>query len=47
MSLERCVDRLRGQYGHAVIQRAVLKKERLKGVNANNDIGDAPTFYAY
>ena len=45
--LERCVDRLRGQYGHSIIQRAVLKKERLKGVNANNDIGDAPTFYQY
>lgn len=45
--LERCVDRIRGQYGHFSIQRAVLMKERLKSVNANNDIGDAPTFYAY
>ena len=47
VSLERCVDRLRGQYGQSIIQRAVIKKERLKGTNANNDIGDAPTFYAY
>lgn len=45
--LERCVDRIRGQYGHFSIQRAVLMKERLKSVNANNDIGDAPTFYRY
>lgn len=45
--LERCVDRIRGQYGHFSIQRAVLMKERLKSVNANNDIGDAPTFYQY
>ena len=47
MRLERCADRIRGQYGHSIIQRAVLKKERLKGVNANNDIGDAQTFYTY
>lgn len=45
--LERCVDRIRGQYGHFSIQRAILMKERLKSVNANNDIGDAPTFYRY
>jgi DNA polymerase-4 len=47
MRLERCVDRLRGQYGQYIIGRAVLKKERLKSVNANNDIGDAQTFYVY
>lgn len=47
MRLERCVDRIRGQYGHFSIQRGVLMKERLKGVNANNDIGDAPIFYTY
>ena len=45
--LERCVDRIRGQYGHFSIQRAVLMRERLKSPNANNDIGDGPTFYSY
>lgn len=45
--LERCVDRIRGQYGHFAVQRGILMKERLKGVNANNDIGDAPIFYSY
>jgi len=45
--LERCVDRLRGQYGQFIIQRGVLMKERFKGVNANNDNGDAQTFYVY
>lgn len=45
--LERCVDRIRGQYGHFSIQRAVLCAERLKSVNANNDIGDAQIFYSY
>lgn len=45
--LERCIDRIRGQYGHFSIQRGILMKERLKSVNANNDIGDAPTFYTY
>jgi len=45
--MERCVDRIRGQYGHSVLQRAVLMKERLKGDNANNDIGDAQIFYSY
>ena len=45
--LERCVDRIRGQYGHFSLQRAVLMCERLKGVNANNDIGDAQIFYSY
>ena len=45
--LERCVDRIRGQYGHFSLQRAVLMRERLKGVNANNDIGDAQIFYSY
>ena len=47
IQLERCVDRLRNRYGHFVLQRAVLMKERLKGVNANNDIGDAQIFYSY
>jgi len=45
--LEQCVDRIRGQYGHFSIQRAVLTQERLKSPNANNDIGDAPIFYSY
>ena len=45
--LERCIDRLRGRFGKYSVQRAVLMKERLKSVNANNDIGDAPTFYRY
>ena len=45
--LERCADRIRGQYGQFSLQRAVLVKERLKSVNANNDIGDAQTFYSY
>jgi len=45
--LERCVDRIRGQYGRYALQRAVLMSERMKSVNANNDIGDAQIFYAY
>jgi len=45
--LERCVDRVRGRYGHFSLQRAVLMKERYKGKNANNDIGDAQIFYSY
>ena len=45
--LERCVDRIRGQFGHGSVQRAVVAGERLKSVNANNDIGDAQTFYVY
>jgi DNA polymerase-4 len=45
--LERCIDRIRGQYGHFSLQRAVLMLERLKGANANNDIGDAQIFYSY
>ena len=45
--LERCVDRIRGQYGQYSLQRAVLMSEKLKSVNANNDIGDAQTFYNY
>jgi len=44
---ERCADRIRGQFGHASLQRAVLMRERLKSVNANNDKGDAQTFYVY
>ena len=47
INLERCIDRIRGQYGHSSLQRAVIMKERLKSVNANNDIGDAQTFYVY
>jgi len=47
VNLERCVDRIRGRYGQCSLQRAVLMQERLKSVNANNDIGDAQTFYAY
>jgi len=45
--LENCIDRIRGRYGYFSIQRATLMQERLKSPNANNDIGDAPTFYAY
>jgi DNA polymerase-4 len=45
--LERCLDRVRGRFGHSTLQRAVLMCERLKSVNANNDIGDAQTFYTY
>jgi len=44
---ERTVDRLRGRFGKRSIQRAVVAKERLKGVNANNDVGDAQPFYTY
>jgi len=44
---ERCMDRLRGRFGKNCVQRGVLMKKRLKSVNANNDIGDAPTFYTY
>jgi DNA polymerase-4 len=46
-NLERCVDRIRNQFGHGSLQRAVLMRERLKSVNANNDKGDAQTFYVY
>ena len=45
--LERCLDRVRGRYGHRSLQRAVLMCERLKSVNANNDIGDTQVFYSY
>jgi len=45
--LERCIDMIRGRFGQFSLQRAVLVSERLKSVNANNDIGDAQTFYAY
>jgi len=45
--LERCVDRIREQYGRYSLQRGVIMSERLKGVNANNDIGDAQIFYTY
>ena len=45
--LERCVDRIRAHYGYYSLQRAVHLSERLKGKNANNDVGDAQTFYAY
>ena len=47
IDLERSIDRMRGRFGQKVIQRGVLMKERLKSVNANNDIGDGPTFYVY
>ena len=45
--LERCADRVREHYGQYSLQRAVHLCERLKGKNANNDIGDAQIFYAY
>jgi DNA polymerase-4 len=45
--LERCVDRIREHYGYYSLQRAVHLCERLKGKNANNDIGDAQIFYTY
>ena len=45
--LERCIDRIREHYGHYSLQRAVHLSERLKGKNANNDIGDAQIFYSY
>jgi len=45
--LERTVDRIRGQFGQFALQRATLLSERLKSINANNDIGDAQTFYTY
>lgn len=47
INLERCVDKIRGQFGQNSLQRAILMKERLKSVNANNDKGDAQTFYVY
>jgi len=46
-AVERTVDRVRGRFGKYSIQRAVVAKERLKGVNANNDVGDAQPFYRY
>jgi DNA polymerase-4 len=42
---ERAIDRIRERFGFYSVQRAVLMAERLKSVNANNDIGDAQTFY--
>jgi DNA polymerase-4 len=47
VDLERSIDRLRGRFGQKIIQRGVIMKERLKSVNANNDIGDGPAFYVY
>ena len=47
LKLERCVDRIRAHYGQYSLQRAVHLSERLKGKNANNDIGDAQIFYFY
>jgi len=47
IKMERCVDRIRGQFGQYAIVRAVHLSERLKGANANNDIGDAQVFYKY
>jgi len=46
-TFERTVDRLRGRFGKHSVQRAVIAKEKLKGVNANNDVGDAQPFYRY
>jgi len=45
--LERRIDMIRGRFGLFSVQRAILLKERLKSVNANNDPGDAQTFYVY
>jgi len=45
--LERAVDRIRGRFGQFALQRATLMSERMKSINANNDIGDAQTFYTY
>jgi len=45
--LERNIDMIRNRFGLFSVQRAVLMKERLKSVNANNDPGDAQTFYVY
>jgi len=47
VKLENCIDAIRAQYGHFSVQRGTLMQERLKSPNANNDIGDAPTFYTY
>jgi DNA polymerase-4 len=44
---ERAVDRIRTKFGHYSLRRAVHISERLKSVNANNDIGDAVLFYSY
>jgi len=45
--VERTVDRIRGRFGQFALQRAILMSERLKSINANNDVGDAQTFYTY
>ena len=45
--LERMVDMLRGRFGKTIVQRAVLLRKRMKSVNSNNDMGDAPIFYRY
>ena len=47
LKLEKCVDLIREHFGHYSIQRAVHLSEKLKGKNANNDIGDAQIFYTY
>jgi len=44
---ERCIDMIRDRFGQYSVQRALLIKERLKSVNANNDRGDAQVFYVY
>jgi len=44
---ERCIDMIRGRFGKYSVQRAVLLGKRNKSVNANNDPGDAQTFYVY
>jgi DNA polymerase-4 len=46
-NLERCVDRIRNQFGQNSLRRAVLMRERLKSINANNDRGDSQIFYVY
>jgi DNA polymerase-4 len=45
--LERCMDRIRGRWGHHKLMRANLMKKTMKGVNANNNIGDEPIFYTF
>ena len=45
--VEWTIDYIRERFGQHSIQRALLMSKKLKSVNANNDIGDAPTFYVY
>lgn len=47
MSLERCTDRIRGRYGHLMLQRGTLIQDRrLKGPNAFYE-EKFPLFYQY